>query len=370
MAVQYPSGTKVRVFKSVIYGAKPRPFKTRLNCIGKLRCEVGAMTMWKRTLVVVTVGTGLCAPVLGQSKPNPTHGDATAVNGAPKSAVQAAADSAPDAATVKATPAIWRIQGAHGTVYLFGSIHVMKPNVEWETAQVKSAMAAADTVYVEVANLDDATAALPLAAQFGIDAAHPLSTKISKDDVALLDAAAKSMGLPGEAMLEPMRPWLVSTSLSMLPMVKAGFQPTSGIDVVVLGEAKKAGKKVVGFETMEEQLHLLADEPEAEQVEMLHRELTEVDKDTAEMNELVEAWERGDVAKIGELENGELKTKYPDEYKRLAVDRNVKWAATLDAVLKDPTTGTVLVVVGAAHLAGPDSLMVQLKKDGWKAERE
>jgi hypothetical protein len=88
------------------------------------------------------------------------------------------------------------------------------------------------------------------------------------------------------------------------------------------------------------------------------------------MNELVEAWERGDVAKIGELENGELKTKYPDEYKRLAVDRNVKWAATLDAVLKDPTTGTVLVVVGAAHLAGPDSLMVQLKKDGWKAERE
>ena len=72
------------------------------------------------------------------------------------------------------------------------------------------------------ADLDDAAAAQPLALQFGMDLAHPLSTKISKDDVALLDTAAKSMGLPGEAMLEPMQPWLVSATLEMVPMMKAG----------------------------------------------------------------------------------------------------------------------------------------------------
>ncbi|HWB32756.1 MAG TPA: TraB/GumN family protein [Acidobacteriaceae bacterium] len=297
--------------------------------------------------------------LVAQANPDPTHDDKAVVNGAPKGS-----------GIVKATPAIWRVKGAHGTVYLFGSIHVMKPNVDWQTAQVKAAMAAAGTLYVEVANLDDPMAALPIAAQLGMDAEHPLSTKVEKSDLPLLDTAAKEMGLPGEAMLEPMQPWLVSTSLSVLPMIKAGYDPKSGIDMVMLAQAKRENKSVVGFETMEEQMHLLADAPEAEQVELLHQELTEMDKDTAEMNELVSAWEKGDVDKIAALENGELKAKHPAEYKRLAVDRNVKWAETLDGLLKDPTAGDVLVVVGAAHLAGPDSLMEQLKKRGWKVERE
>jgi uncharacterized protein YbaP (TraB family) len=52
------------------------------------------------------------------------------------------------------------------------------------------------------------------------------------------------------------------------------------------------------------------------------------------------------------------------------VDRNTRWAATLDSVLKDPGTGTVFVVVGAGHLAGPDSVLKMREKDGWKVQRE
>ena len=281
-----------------------------------------------------------------------------------------AAASKPVEPTVVATPAMWRVKGAHGTLYLFGSVHVMKPNVDWETPKVKAAFAASDVLYVEVANLDDAAAAQPLAMQFGTDFAHPLSTKISKDDVALLDTAAKSMGMPGEGMLELMQPWLVSTALEMVPMVKAGYDPTSGIDMKMLAQAKAAQKPVKGFETMSDQVHLLADAPQEQQVELLHKQLAELDKAPAEMNDLVTAWEHGDIDKIGKMENDELAAKYPAEYKRLAVDRNTRWTATLDGLLKDPATGTVFVVVGAAHLAGPDSVIKMLEKDGWKVERE
>lgn len=274
------------------------------------------------------------------------------------------------AATVEATPAIWRVQGAHGTVYLFGSIHVMRPNVDWQTAKVKSAFAASDVLYVEVANLDDSSAALPVAMQLGMDAEHPLSTKIPKDDVALLDKAAKSMGLPGEQVFERMQPWLASMTLSVMPMLKDGYAPKSGIDVTLLAEAKDAGKTVKGFETMAQQIHLLADLPQAEQVKMLHRDLTETDKAAAEMNEMVAAWEKGDVDTIAKLENSELEQKDPAAYQRLVVERNQRWASTLDGVLKDPATGTVFVAVGAAHLAGPDSVIEMLEKDGWKVERE
>lgn len=277
---------------------------------------------------------------------------------------------APAAAKQAANPAIWRVKGAHGTVYLFGSIHVMKPDVDWETEKVKTALAASDVMYLEVANLDDEAAAQPLAMQFGIDMAHPLSTKISKDDLALLDGAAKSAGMPGEAMFEPMRPWLVSMTLSMLPMLKAGYQPSSGIDMVLLAESKKDQRPVKGFETMSDQIHMVADLPEDEQVKMLHKDLVELDQSTADTNEMVAAWERGDVEKIAKINNDELAMKYPDEYKRLVVERNQRWVATIEAMLKDPAAGTAFVAVGAAHLAGPDSVIKMLQKDGWKVERE
>jgi uncharacterized protein YbaP (TraB family) len=301
-------------------------------------------------------------------------GLAAAQQGAPAAGVDSKAPSAQAAKPVEpavvATPALWRVKGAHGTVYLFGSVHVMKPNVDWETAKVKAAFAASDAMYLEVADLDDTAAAQPLAMQFGTDMAHPLSSKISKEDVALLDAAAKSMGMQGEGMLELMQPWLVSTALEMVPMVRGGYDPASGIDMKMLAQAKAAQKRVLGFETMAEQVHLLADAPQAQQVEMLHKELAELDKAPAEINDLVTAWERGDVDAIGKMENDELAAKYPAEYKRLVVDRNAKWVSTLDGLLKGPETRSVLVVVGAAHLAGPDSVIRMLERDGWKVERE
>ena len=282
----------------------------------------------------------------------------------------AAGTAAAPEVTIVATPAMWRVKGAHGTVYLFGSVHVMKPNVVWESAKVKAALEGSDLLYLEIANIDDTASVQPIVMQFGIDSAHPLSTKISKEDVALLDTAAKAMGLPGEQSFEPMQPWLVSVSLSTLPMVKAGYSPASGIDMKLLAEAKGEQKPVKGFETMAEQMHMVADVPMEEQVRMLHKDLAELDKSTEQTNEMVAAWEKGDVEKIGKIDNDELAVKYPDEYKRIVVDRNTKWAATIDGLLKDPATGTVFVAVGAAHLAGPDSVLKMLEKDGWKVERQ
>jgi len=273
-------------------------------------------------------------------------------------------------ASVVANPAIWRVHGARGTVYLFGSIHVMKPNVQWETAKVRAALDASDVIYLEVANMDDTASEMPLMMQLGMDAAHPLSTKISKQDVALLDAAVKSMGMPGEQMFEPMQPWMVSTTLAMLLMGKAGYAPTSGIDTTLLAESKGLQKQVMGFETLDDQIHMVADQPQQEQVKMLHKNLTELDKSAGEMNDMVAAWEHGDVEAIGKMENNELAVKYPAEYSRLVVDRNRRWTATLEGLLKDPQTGSVFVVVGAAHLAGPDSLLKMLQRDGYTVVRE
>ena len=270
-----------------------------------------------------------------------------------------------------ATPAMWRVKGTHGTIYLFGSIHVMKPEVKWETPKVKDALAASDVVYLEVKDIDPASMAAmqPIVLQMGMDAEHPLSGKISKADVELMDSAAKGLGLPGEQMFEPMRPWMASMVLSMLPASKAGFAVDSGVDGKIAAEAKDLGKPIKGFETAEEQMHFLADIPEAEQVEMLHKTLVDMPKSATELNEMVADWTNGEVDKIAAMENDEMKTKYPALYDKLLLKRNEKFAEVLAGLLKDPATGTVFVTIGAAHLAGPDSVMKMLEKKGFSAVR-
>ena len=323
--------------------------------------------MTKQWVAAVLLGLASVCGVAQQAGTSPAAAPAApaqAVAGAQSTAAPAAAKKTP------ATPAIWRVKGAKGTLYLFGSVHVMKPDVDWETGRVRTAFDAADVLYLEIANVDDTAAAQPLLLQYGLDPVHPLSEKLSKEDLAVLDGAVKAIGMPGEQMMEPMRPWLASMMLSVLPMVKAGYEPNTGIDMVLLAQAKKGNKQVKGLESLEQQVHLLADVPEPEQVTMLHKDLAELDKSTAQMKDLVAAWQKGDVEKIGSIDNQELAERFPAVYKRMVVDRNQRWADTLDGVLKDPGTKTVFVAVGAAHLAGPDSVIAMLEKSGWKVERQ
>jgi uncharacterized protein YbaP (TraB family) len=285
----------------------------------------------------------------------------------------AQAPTTPTAPAIKqqATPALWKVKGTHGTVYLFGTIHVMKKDVVWETPKVKTALKSSDTLYLEIADMDDAAvkAMQPIIMQIGTDAEHPLSTKISKEDVALLDNIAREMGAPGESSFEPMKPWLVYLTLAVLPAVKSGYAPDSGIDKLLSAEAKAQNKTVKGFETVEQQVHYLADFPLAEQVTLLHEELVDMPKSVKQLDEIVADWTRGEVDKIAAIDNDELKLKHPDLYDKLLVKRNAEFADVLGTLLKDAASGNIFVAVGAGHLAGPDSVQKMLEKKGFTVER-
>lgn len=269
-----------------------------------------------------------------------------------------------------ADPVLWRVKGPHGTVYLFGTVHVMRPEVHWKTARIRQALAASDSVYFEIADLDNAAAAQPLVMKLGLDQAHPLSTKISKGDVAILDAAAKGLGAPnGEASFEPMQPWLVSMSLSILPAIRAGYDPGSGIDKALMEDAKAQKKPIKGFETMEEQIHMLADTPQEKQVVMLHQTLAELSDSAAKLDKVVAGWTRGDTTTIAKYESDELALKYPELYQQILVQRNGRWATKLTSLLNDEHGGTTFVAVGAAHLVGPDSVLHALEAAGFHPER-
>jgi uncharacterized protein YbaP (TraB family) len=333
------------------------------------------MGMMRRSAAIWVVLFAAAAGGFGQITAGPATvgppGGGQAATAAQAPATASPATAAPAAAQIQANPALWQVKGVQGTVYLFGSVHVMKKDVHWETPKVADAFKQSGTLYLEVADTSPAAAEKlqPLILSLGLDPEHPLSSKLSKEDVATLDEAMKKMGTAGEAQVETMQPWLVYLTLSVLPAVQAGYDPASGIDRVLQNQADAIGKPVKGFETAEQQLHFMADFTQAQQVALLHESLEELPKSVEKTNDMVADWEKGDVEKIGTEEDGDLRAKHPELYQRLLVGRNEKMAETLAGVLKNPQAGTVFVAVGAAHLAGPDSIQKMLEKQGFVVTR-
>ena len=263
-------------------------------------------------------------------------------------------------------PAMWVIRDADSTIYLFGSFHLLKPTAAWGQAHVDAAFASADEIYFELTDLDDAQKAATLIQQLGLSPERPLSSIMTAEDIAALDTVARSMGATAQAF-DPMRPWLVALQLAMVQLAKGGYDPNSGVEKVLMARAAAMGKPMKGFETMEEQLGIMAGIPEEGQLEMLRSALRELDKSPEEVDRLVNAWLSGDVEAIDEIMVTQMKNDQPEAYDAMLTRRNANWTRQISEILKG--SGTTFIAVGAAHLVGENSVQSMLAAEGITSER-
>jgi uncharacterized protein len=266
----------------------------------------------------------------------------------------------------KAEPAMWVIRDKDSTIYLIGTLHLLRHEAEWDSAKVKTTVTESSELWLEVADIDDDAAAMPLIAKYGMDPEKTLSSRLNALQKEKLAKVAATYGVP-QKILEPMKPWMAALTFSVLPWLKAGYDPKAGIDRFLKGQAEKEGDKIFGFETSEEQIRFLADLPESEQVAFLDQTLSDVEKGVTQIEKLAKAWIDGDNETIASFLIKELKEEAPSLYEKLVVQRNIAWSNKIAEILKG--SGVQQIAVGAAHLAGPDSLQVQLAKRGIKAER-
>ena len=266
-----------------------------------------------------------------------------------------------------AKPALWVVKDADTTIYLFGTVHLLPNDTDWRYPALDQALAASDSLTIEITD-DDPVRMQALVLQYGLDPAHPLSGKLSAAENATLAKAAQTVGVPGGVnTLQMMRPWLAGLTLAVAPLLKAGLDPAHGVDKLLKAQMLAAGKPVNGLETAEQQIRFLADLPAGVELEFLRSTLRDIDKGSAELTTLIDAWKHGDVAAIARIEDEDLAQHAPELYQRLLLQRNQAWATKIIAMLQKP--GTFFIAVGAAHLAGPDSVQAQLETRGTSVKR-
>jgi uncharacterized protein len=268
--------------------------------------------------------------------------------------------------SAKAEPAMWVIRDADSTIYLIGTMHLLKHDAEWNAEKVKKTVHESTELWLEIADFDNDAAMAPLVAKYGVDPQRPLSSKLNDEQRKKLEKIGTTYRIPLEN-LEPMKPWVAALLLAAGPIMKAGYDPKAGVERVLSAQATAEGDKIRGFETAEDQIRLLADLSEPEQIAFLMAVLDDLEKGLDLLDQLAKAWIDGDTGKIERLAIAEMKHEAPTVYQKLIVQRNIAWSEKIVEMLKG--SGVKQIAVGAAHLVGPDSVQAQLAKRGIKVER-
>jgi uncharacterized protein len=263
---------------------------------------------------------------------------------------------------------LWKVHSGSKLVYLAGSVHALSADVYPLSPAFEQAFSASGTLVEEI-DLGDAemlTAAPAILAKGMYLDGRRFDSVVSKETAALVNARLKDSGLPVE-MFQAMKPWMVMLTVAALDVQKAGLDPALGLDKHFYDRAKAAGKGIIGLETAESQIDRLDAMSSDLQEQLLRSSLSEAETTRNSLKTIVSAWRRGDSASLEKTLLTDFK-QYPAAYHSLIVERNQNWIPQIDTCLSRPQP--CLVVVGAAHLVGPDGLLAMLQRKGYKIEQQ
>jgi uncharacterized protein YbaP (TraB family) len=258
--------------------------------------------------------------------------------------------------------ALWELHGKHNTVYLLGSIHVLRPSDYPLAPAVLSAYGNAKSVFMEVdlGEIDSVKMQTELLASARLPEGKTLSSIMGDQRYKRAQDLAQEVGVD-LAIFDAFAPWFAAEAISQLQLQQLGFQPQSGVEMFFLSRARADGKSVAGLETVHDQIALFDALSMDEQSDYLISSLEEAHDLPKEVNAMVRAWAAGDMQWFA----GQLKSELgrdPALYKSVLVARNAKWVPKIEALLNDDRN--YLVIVGTGHLVGQGSVIDLLKKDG------
>ena len=264
---------------------------------------------------------------------------------------------------------LWSVRAADGPpTYLMGSLHVLTPDYYPLHASIEQAFAQSK-VLIEEVDMDELTnpsAIMPLMAKAVFTDGRTLDQVISPELYKTVMQRAEKAGIPGVAV-QRMKPWMAAVSLTAPALKAAGFDANLGVDRYFFDKAKASGLERRALETVAYQFDRLDQMPIAVQEAMLRSVFADIDTQLGNVKTIADAWARGDTTGLEKDLLGAFRES-PELFERLLAERNRNWVAPVEACLQARTA--CFVVVGAAHLVGPESLVSLLQKKGYTVEQQ
>jgi uncharacterized protein YbaP (TraB family) len=264
-----------------------------------------------------------------------------------------------------AHPALWEVSDPDTTIYLFGTIHLLPSDLQWRTPKLDQAMANSQQLVVETI-VDDKNPTKLMSALASLGLAKglpPLVERVPAAKRPALEAAIKKSGVPEQAY-NGMKTWMAAFLLLGGQFRALGL--SGGVEGVLRNSFTTQGKPVGELETNLEQLSFFDRLPESAQQNLLEGAIEDSKDTNKEYDGMLDAWSRGDVGGIARTFDHDLSDS-PVLQQTLIRQRNANWSKWIEQRMAEP--GTVLLAVGAGHLAGKNSVIEMLQKDGYKVRR-
>jgi uncharacterized protein YbaP (TraB family) len=277
----------------------------------------------------------------------------------------AAAQTAPRPASARNF--LWKASNGQRVVYLAGSVHLLNKDYYPLSPALDAAFKECDLLVEEVdlAEMLAVESQLQILTRGLLPGGQSLDQVITPATYAMVTQRVANLGLPIEP-LKRFKPWALALTLLGLEWQSAGFDAELGLDKHFYDRARAEGKQVQGLETVDFQISRFDGMSMDEQDRLLHSTLNGLDTEKASVTALADAWKAGDAPGVERIVLRDLRQE-PRMYDRLLVERNRAWLPKIDALFARP--GRAFVVVGAAHLVGPDGLLAMLKAKGYMVEQ-
>jgi uncharacterized protein YbaP (TraB family) len=240
---------------------------------------------------------------------------------------------------------LWSVESGRNTIYLLGSMHILKSDAYPLPREFESAYEESTKVVFET-DMDGMNSAASQAKMMKLGLypeGRTLSQNISERTYRLFKSKVTSAGLP-MAQFDRMKPWFGALTLTSLELMGLGFDSSYGID----------------------KINLFAGLSKRQQERLLRQMFKELEVVESMLSDMMKAWKTGDTDKLESILNISFE-EYPYLYKRLIINRNKRWISKIQKLMSQ--NEDVLIIVGAGHLVGKDSVIELLEKKGYKVRQ-
>ncbi len=280
-------------------------------------------------------------------------------------------DAREAAAGPTGAPLLWRVKGPKATLYLFGSVHVLRANMGWMDPRLYSAFDSAREVWFEVPDPYAKTHAKFLTQQAFASRPVLLNGLTDKEKSELAEVLRPFDLAPDD--IPRLKPEAAAGLVNGTSETAMGYQFDRGADMSLMHLAQAGKKPIHGFETVDQHVEFinqLSVLPHEDGTTALKHALANyaggLSTDGEDITTIAACWRSGDQACITRSVLA-MRQSSPRSYDILLRRRNANWVPRIEAMAKG--TDTVFITVGAAHLVGPDGLVAQLRAAGYAVER-